>query len=199
MNKYFKALYDDTSYRKITETTIGIAGTGGLGSNCAMNLVRSGFTKFFLYDFDTVDYSNLNRQFFFRDQVGKAKVDALQENLLRIEPSLDITCQKLRITPENISSLFTECTVVVEAFDEVAAKRMIVESFLNSPKLLVAASGLAGYGNTESITVQKIKDTFYFIGDFTQGVTETTPPLSPRVNMVAALQADTILTHILTT
>ena len=65
---------------------VGIAGAGGLGSNCAMHLVRSGIGKLVIADFDTVNESNLNRQFFFRDQVGRVKVEALRENLLRINP-----------------------------------------------------------------------------------------------------------------
>ena len=45
---------------------IGIAGAGGLGSNCAMHLVRAGVRRLVVADFDVVGESNLNRQFFFR-------------------------------------------------------------------------------------------------------------------------------------
>ena len=72
----------------LEHAVIGIAGAGGLGSNCAMHLVRSGVRKFVIADFDTVSAGNLNRQFFFTDQIGRSKVEALAENLRRIEPSL---------------------------------------------------------------------------------------------------------------
>ena len=49
---------------------IGIAGAGGLGSNCAMHLVRAGVRRLVVADFDVVGESNLNRQFFFRDQLA---------------------------------------------------------------------------------------------------------------------------------
>lgn len=67
---------------------IGIAGAGGLGSNVAQHLTRSGIGTLVVVDFDTVCATNLNRQFYFPDQVGQPKVVALQENLTRICPSL---------------------------------------------------------------------------------------------------------------
>ena len=59
---------------------IGIGGAGGLGSNVAVNLVRSGITDIKIADFDVIEQSNLNRQFYFRDQIGQNKVNALYEN-----------------------------------------------------------------------------------------------------------------------
>ena len=60
---------------------IGIAGAGGIGSNVAACLVRSGVQQLKIVDFDSVDESNLNRQFYFHDQIGRPKVQALAENL----------------------------------------------------------------------------------------------------------------------
>ena len=51
---------------------VGIAGAGGLGSNCAAALVRTGFRHIKIADFDVVDYSNLNRQFYFLQQAGRS-------------------------------------------------------------------------------------------------------------------------------
>ena len=60
---------------------IGIAGVGGIGSNVALNLVRSGVMQLKLIDFDRVEPGNLNRQFYFADQIGLFKVEALKINL----------------------------------------------------------------------------------------------------------------------
>ena len=70
---------------------VGIAGAGGMGSNCAAHLVRAGMKKLVIADFDVVNESNLNRQFFFRNQLGQKKVVALGRNLRLIEPALDLT------------------------------------------------------------------------------------------------------------
>ena len=73
---------------------------------------------------------------------------------------------------------------------------MIVEKYMTSKKLLVAVSGLAGFGNTDAIRTTKIRDTFYIIGDQVSEATEKLPPLSPGVTIAAAKQADVILTYI---
>jgi sulfur carrier protein ThiS adenylyltransferase len=176
---------------------VGIAGAGGLGSNCAFNLVRSGFKRLTLVDFDRVELSNLNRQFYFLDQVGQYKVEALKNNLLRINPDLEITAHVVRVDAANVLSLFSPCDIIVEAFDKVEAKTLLVETFLSSEKLLVAASGLAGWGNSDEIKTRKIKENFYLVGDGKRDVAEGHPPLSPRVNIAAAKEADLVLAWVL--
>ena len=65
-------------FRRVQEAPVAIAGAGGLGSNCSANLVRVGFRRFRIIDFDRVEASNLDRQFFFQDQIGLPKVEALK-------------------------------------------------------------------------------------------------------------------------
>lgn len=183
--------------RKIQQVKIGIAGAGGLGSNCAFNLIRSGFKNFLLVDFDLIEYSNLNRQFYFYSQVGQKKVEVLKANLLAINPDLEIQTFSQKVQEDNVETLFQDCQVIVEAFDQAFYKRMLVEAYLNSDKLLVAASGLAGWGNSDQIVTHKIRKNFYLIGDLVSEVSEDLPPISPRVNIAAAKQADIILSYIL--
>lgn len=182
---------------KLQKVKIGVAGAGGLGSNCTFNLVRSGFKKFKILDFDVVEPSNLNRQFFFLDQVNMPKVEALKENLKRINPDVEVEGIFKKITKENVKDMFCDCDVVVEAFDKVKYKKIIVENFLTSDKLLVCVSGLAGWGNSDDIRVKKVRDKFYMIGDFLTEAGENLPPISPRVNIAAAKQADVILDYFL--
>ncbi|MCX7710452.1 MAG: sulfur carrier protein ThiS adenylyltransferase ThiF [Clostridia bacterium] len=179
--------------KKIQSIKVGIAGAGGLGSNCAFNLVRSGFNSLKIIDFDLVEFSNLDRQFYFLDQVGKPKVEALKNNLLRINPDLYVEDIRDRITEDNVVDIFNDCDVVVEAFDQVQCKRLIVEKYYQSGKLLVSASGLGGWGNSDAICVRKVHSKFYLIGDYVSEVNEDVPPISPRVNIAAAKQADVIL------
>ena len=93
---------------------VGIAGAGGLGSNCAAHLVRAGVRRLVIADFDVVAESNLNRQFYFRDQIGRKKVDALAENLRRIEPGLELELACERLDGARARELFADCDVVVE-------------------------------------------------------------------------------------
>lgn len=178
----------------LSQKTIGIAGAGGLGSNCAASLLRSGIGKLIIADFDIVSEPNLNRQFYFHDQIGEIKVNALRENLLRINPFASLQMHAARITPDNIDFLFSTCDVIVEAFDSASEKEMLINYILtNYPeKPLVAASGLAGWGRAESLRIIQ-SGNLYICGDAESEAGETNPPLAPRVNIVSNLQADTVL------
>lgn len=114
---------------KIEDAVIGIAGAGGLGSNVAASLVRIGFKKLIIADFDRVDQSNLNRQFFFRKDIGQYKVDALKENLESITEAIDIRIHREKITPENLDRIFQEADIMVEALDDPGAKAMLVNEW----------------------------------------------------------------------
>ncbi|MBI4806219.1 MAG: sulfur carrier protein ThiS adenylyltransferase ThiF [Desulfovibrio sp.] len=178
---------------RIRATRVGIAGAGGLGSNCAWMLVRSGFTDFIIVDNDVVEPSNLNRQFFFARQAGMPKVKALAENLLAINPDVTVNSIDGLVSQESVGSLFADRDVVIEAFDQPQAKRMIVEAYLGTGKFLVAASGLAGCGDADRIKTHKMKDNFYVVGDLVTQVSPECPPLSPCVTVAAAKQADLVL------
>jgi sulfur carrier protein ThiS adenylyltransferase len=177
--------------------TVGIAGCGGLGSNCAMHLVRSGFRRFVLVDLDHVDPSNLNRQAFTMGQVSMRKVGALAENLVAVNPDCELELHDAAATPENMTDIFADCHAVVEAFDRPEAKAVLVETLVPTGKLVVAASGLGGVGNSDALVTRKVRDNFYLIGDEKTECGGTTPPMSPRVGVAAAKQADVVLDHFL--
>ena len=175
---------------------VGIAGAGGLGSNCAMHLVRAGVKHLTVVDFDVVNESNLNRQFFFRDQIGHKKVEALKENLLRIDPDADIRAVDMRLDAGSAREVFADCDVVVEAFDVVDAKVMLVSAFASSGKKLVTASGLAGWGHSNAMRVRKMGN-IVAIGDGETAVGANAAPVSPRVGIAAAMQANAVVSLLL--
>ena len=175
---------------------VGIAGAGGLGSNCAMHLVRSGVKHITIADFDVVNESNLNRQFFFRDQIGQKKVEAIKANLLRIEPDADIRAVDMRLDASSAREVFADCGIVVEAFDAVDAKVMLVSAFASSGKKLVTASGLAGWGRSNAMRVRKMGN-IVAIGDGETSVGDGAAPVSPRVGIAAAMEANAVVSLLL--
>lgn len=193
LREYFK----DKELLNIQAAKIGIAGLGGLGSNCAVNLVRSGIINLTLVDFDYVEDKNLNRQFYFQSQIGTLKVKALAENLKRINPDIKITSFSERIEKDNILKFFGQCEIVVEAFDKAEYKSLLVGELMPTKKLIVSASGLAGCGNSDEIKIHRIKENLIIVGDLKSEAAIDLPPLSPRVNIAAAKQADAILEYIL--
>jgi thiamine biosynthesis protein ThiF, family 2 len=182
-------------FNKVQSSSIGIAGAGGLGSNCAALLVRSGFVKLTIVDFDFVEMSNLDRQFYFHDQIGMPKVEALANNLIRINPRLELHMVQVKIENSNVAEFFNQCTVVAECLDRAEYKSILVESLLARKIFTVAASGLGGIGRSDEITTRRINDTLIMVGDRVSDISSK-PAVAPRVNVAAAKQADAILEYV---
>ncbi len=178
-------------HEKIKQATVGIAGLGGLGSAIAVALARIGVGKLVLVDFDVVEPSNLNRQQYFIDQLGMTKAEALEANLKRINPYVQYEAHCMRVTPENISQLFGDVDVMVEAFDRADQKAMLMQHFRGKP--LVAASGLAGYGPGDTIGVRRMGKNIYIVGDLSTGAAPGCGLMAPRVGIAAHMQANQVL------
>jgi sulfur carrier protein ThiS adenylyltransferase len=174
---------------------VGIAGAGGLGSNCAAALARTSVGTLVIADFDKVELSNISRQFYFIDQVGMMKTTALKENLKRIRPEMNVVIHQTVLTEKNIPSIFRDCQVIVEAFDRADMKQMLVETVQKELTgiPLIVGSGLAGWGNTEILKFRKIDETLYICGDEMSEATDDYPPLAPRVSIVANMQANAVI------
>ena len=176
---------------------VGVAGLGGLGSNVLCHLVRAGIRRFVAADFDVVSASNLNRQFFFADQIGMKKTEALAQNLRRISHRLELDFHDLKLMEENLPDLFRDCDIVVEAFDKAEAKTMLIGALAKTDIPVVAASGLAGFGKSNDIRLHQVNPRLYIAGDLTSGISSELAPASPRVGIAAAMEANTVIALLL--
>ena len=178
-----------------SSATVAVCGLGGLGSNIAISLARAGIGKLILCDFDRVDITNLHRQQYKADQIGMYKTDALADNLREIAPYIEIEVHTERITEENAVMLLNDAGIICEAFDNAECKAMLTNTVLSElpDKYLVAASGMAGMGTTNSIRTRRITSKFYLCGDETSDVTDGIGLVAPRVALCAAHQAHTVL------
>lgn len=186
-------------YEKAKKARVAVAGLGGLGSNIAVMLARTGIGHLHLIDFDLVEPSNLNRQQYWIRHLGMYKTDAMKDLLAQINPYIEVKTDTVRITEENCLSLLENDDIICEAFDNPAAKAMLTETILcQAPeKTLICGSGMAGYGASNKIHTRKIREHFYLCGD---GVSEARPGqglMAPRVTICAAHQANLALRCIL--
>ena len=182
-------------HEKIKGGTVGIAGCGGLGSAVAVALARVGVGRLLLADFDLVEPSNLNRQQFFVDQIGMAKVDALKANLARINPFVKVATYCGRLDRDNIPQVFAVADLLVEAFDGADQKALLVESWRqNFPeKPLIAASGLAGFGPANTVATRRVGRNFWMVGDGSSAAGPGQGLMAPRVGVAAHHQANAAL------
>ena len=186
--------HDPKVLKSLRKATVGIAGAGGLGSNVALSLARAGVGRLIIADKDAIETSNLNRQQYAMDQVGRRKVEALKENLEAINPFSEYVVHDVEVMAENVLSLFGEADVMVEAFDGAEAKRMLIETWLagRPGRPIVAASGLAGYGANRKLHSRRMGD-LYVCGDEESQCPEGVSPMAPRVAAVANLQANLVV------
>jgi sulfur carrier protein ThiS adenylyltransferase len=182
-------------HEKIKASVVGIAGLGGLGSAIAIALARIGVGKLILVDFDVVEPSNLNRQQYFVHQVGMPKVEALQKNIAIINPYVKIEIYLEKLDRNNVEKIFKETEVVVEAFDRAEEKAMLINAVSEKmpDKYIVAASGVAGYGDNNEIKTVRFSSKIFIVGDQKTAAQPGIGLMAPRVGIAAHHQANMVL------
>lgn len=187
--------YGEELAKKYNCATVAVCGLGGLGSNIAVALARAGVGKLILIDFDRVDLTNLHRQQYKANQIGRYKTEALAENLTEIAPFLKIETYTERLNENNIAEYLQDADVICEAFDDAEAKALLANKVLECmpDKFFVAASGMAGLGSANLIKTRKVFSKMYLCGDGVSEVSASEMLVSSRVMLCAAHQAHMVL------
>jgi sulfur carrier protein ThiS adenylyltransferase len=182
-------------HERVKKARVAIAGLGGLGSNIAVALARTGVGNLLLVDFDVVEPSNLNRQSYYIRHLGMPKTEAIAEQIREINPFIHVETRTAKIDESNASDLFRGYHIVCEAFDNPAAKAMLVETLTNElPDVkIVGASGMAGYDSANSIRTRRRLKNFYLCGDLESGARVGMGLMAPRVFICAGHQANMVL------
>ena len=194
-NKALEERHGKDLHQAFSTAVVAICGLGGLGSNIAISLARAGVGQLILCDYDRVDITNLHRQQYKADQIGMYKTVVLAENLKEIAPYVSVEIHTERITEDNALTLLRSADIICEAFDDAECKAMLTNTVLSElpGKYLVAASGMAGIGVSNSIKTRRITSKFYLCGDETSEVSDGIGLVAPRVALCAAHQAHTVL------
>jgi adenylyltransferase/sulfurtransferase len=104
--------------KKICSTSVLCIGAGGLGSPIAMYLAAAGVGKIGVLDFDTVDFSNLQRQIIHgTENVGQSKAESAKVTINRINPGVEVVLHNTRITSENALEIIAQYDIVVDGTD----------------------------------------------------------------------------------
>jgi sulfur carrier protein ThiS adenylyltransferase len=182
-------------FGRMKAASVGIAGVGGLGSAVALALARMGVGRLVLVDGDVVEPSNLNRQHYFTDQIGRRKVEAMAETLARVNPFCRVETHPVWLDRENIPAILAGLDVVVEAFDRAEAKVMLIDRVMEAlPEVpVVAASGVAGFGTGNSVVIRRMTDRLWVVGDLETGAAPGTGLMAPRVGIAAHHQANAVV------
>lgn len=176
----------------IQSKKIGLGGAGGLGSNCAMMLVRSGFKNLEIIDKDVIDASNLNRQQYFIDEIGLDKTAVTKKRLLDINPDAAVTAHKLHWEESLGDRFFKDADFIIEAFDAAEWKHRFVQYYAPRARVIISGVGMAGLTQKQPMSIKKIGN-IYICGDRTTNSHDGHPPMAPRVTQCAAMMAEIVL------
>lgn len=174
---------------KLSRSVVAVAGCGGIGSNAAVSLVRAGIGKLIIADMDIIEASNLNRQYYFADEIGNKKVFTLKLRLNSINSDCEVVAHHKELVREDVKALFASADILIEAFDKAESKQWLIEewSSLFPDKPVISGNGLSGYGDFGRIGIRKTGN-IYFCGDGSSSA--ETGLSSARVAIVSNIQAD---------
>eukprot|EP00002_Diphylleia_rotans_P019001 TRINITY_DN3674_c0_g1_i1.p1 TRINITY_DN3674_c0_g1~~TRINITY_DN3674_c0_g1_i1.p1 ORF type:complete len:479 (-),score=98.69 TRINITY_DN3674_c0_g1_i1:729-2129(-) len=136
----------ETLFQRVSSAKVLVVGAGGIGCELLKNLVLAGFTDIHVADLDTIDVSNLNRQFLFRKQhVGQSKAKVAHEQVLRFNPTANITSYHDNIKSGHFGPQFVQdFDIVMNALDNLDARRHVNRVCLAANVPLIE-SGTAGF------------------------------------------------------
>lgn len=144
-------LFGEEGQEKLRKAKVFVAGAGGLGSPVLTYLAIAGVGKIILADFDSVELSNLNRQFLHHEKdAGREKVKSAEEKLLSLNPEIEVVTIREKITEENADSIVPSCDLIIDALDNFDTRhvlnRLAVERKI--PLIHGAVSGYRGQATT---------------------------------------------------
>jgi len=123
---------------KIKQASVLLIGCGGLGSPLSMYLAAAGVGRLGLVDFDLIDFTNLQRQVAFGTQdVGRPKVDATKERIQSINPNVQVTTYRAKLSSENVMDIFKEYDIIIDGTDNFPTRYLVNDAcvFLHKPNV----------------------------------------------------------------
>jgi molybdopterin/thiamine biosynthesis adenylyltransferase/rhodanese-related sulfurtransferase len=126
---------------KLKQAKVLLVGTGGLGAPLGLYLAAAGVGKLGLVDFDTVDFTNLQRQVTFgTSDVGRPKIEAASERLSNLNPEIEIVRHETRLTSENALEILKDYDIVVDGTDNFPTRYLVNDACLLLGKINVYGS-----------------------------------------------------------
>jgi len=181
--------------QRLQQPRIGIAGAGGLGSNCAQLLVRAGFKRLVVVDYDQVDASNLNRQLLATPvNLGTLKAEAALQRIHLINPDVQVNLISDFITPANALIYLAGHDVICDALDTIPIRKLLQKT-AESLKTPVVYGAIAGwYAHISTIfpgdsTLEKLYPEEFSKGiEIELGNPSFTPALAASLQVAEALK-----------
>lgn len=197
MREYLKRqqkLFSEKQQQKLEKLKVMIAGTGGLGTNQALQLQRIGIDKIYLYDYDRVEISNLNRQLCYgKDDLGRLKVEAASDFLENFNLETEIIARNEKITMA--TEIPAEIDIIFDGMDNFES-RFILDQLALENELPFIHAGIEEFFAQIMLVLpeSKLRLKDVFAGS---AKNETPAVFSPAVTVTASIQVVEALKYLL--
>ena len=154
-------LIGEEALEKLSKSKIIIFGVGGVGSYVTEVLARAGVGNLVLFDGDTVNVSNINRQLVATHKtIGEYKVDVMKRRILDINPEANVIANRCYFNETNSSDWdFSEYDYIVDAIDSVSCKVHIAVKANNENARIISSMGTGNKLNPMNFKVCDIYKT----------------------------------------
>ena len=150
------------SLEKLNNSTILVAGCGGVGGSVVEALARSGVGNLILVDYDKVDITNFNRQVIATNEnIDKYKIDCFKDRINSINEECNVITYNLKIDSDNIRDIFnTKIDFVVDAVDDVKAKESIINYCIENNIEFISSMGTGNRLDPSKLIITTLDKTY---------------------------------------
>ena len=153
-------LLGNEATEKLASSSVVVCGVGAVGSFAVEALARLGIGKFFLWDFDSVEESNINRQLCALDStIGKEKTEVVRSRILDINPNANVQTYG-KITPDAANIVASQGDIIVDAIDTISEKINLIFAAEERGVKIVSSMGAARRVDISKIKVADIMKTY---------------------------------------
>lgn len=185
-------LFGEEGQEKLKNARVLVAGAGGLGSPVSTYLAIAGVGKIILADFDSVDPSNLNRQFLHHEKdIGRLKVESAKEKLLSMNHDIKVETIAEMLTESNLEALVPECDVIVDALDNLETRHMLNRLAIKR-RIPLIHGAVTGYDGQVTTIVPGETPCFYCIFPRVSRK-EVFPILGATPGIIGSIQANEVI------
>lgn len=142
-----EALLGKMGQDKLEDTTVFIAGAGGLGSPASMYLAAAGIGNIRICDMDVIELSNMNRQILHTEErIGTSKAESAKKTLEHLNPECSVTAFSERIDDTSVLRLIEDADIIVDCMDNFDARFTLNKAALDLdiPLMHGAVAGFTG-------------------------------------------------------
>lgn len=175
---------------KLLNSKVLVAGAGGLGSTVLANLSSVGVGTIGIIDNDTLELSNLNRQYIHKNaNIGKVKVESAKNWINEFNPNVDVKTYQLRLDSDNYESIVEGYGLIIDCFDSYKSKFLLNEIAVKTGKTLIHGGVTEFFGQVTTIIPGRTACLNCILEGFENSPYVVKGVISPAVTIIASIES----------